>query len=157
MKLVASLAIALLLGCYASAQFIHSRDGINLPPPPVAEHNPAIDNYFGTRITDNYRWLENSKSPETRSFIDEENAYTTRYLKQNRIRNQVVDDLDPLEHTSRATIPIQRAGNYYFMKRLAGEEQSSIYIRHGCNGAPSKSQTTAPKDERIVDPAAFNL
>jgi prolyl oligopeptidase len=143
------------------SQSIHSRDGRALPPPPVAEVKPVVDNYFGTKITDDYRWLEDAKSAETRAFIDEENVYTTRYLKQNPMRNQALDDLDPLEHTSRWSIPIQRAGNYYFMKRLAGEEQSSIYVRHGWNGAPSKGKAsagalTSPKDERLTDPAAFS-
>ena len=110
---------------------------------------PVVDNYFGTKITDNYRWLEDAKSPETRAFIDEENVYTTRYLKQDPIHNQALDDLDPLEHTSRWTIPIQRAGNYYFMKRLAGEEQASIYVRHGWTGATSKGKPPAPEPSAI--------
>lgn len=145
------------LSCSISlAQNIHGRDGITLPPPPVAEPHTVVDNYFGTRVTDDYRWLEDAKSTETRDFIDEENAYTTRYLKQATIRNQIVDDLDPLEHTSRWSIPIQRAGNYYFMKRLAGEEQASIYMRRGWTGAVSKGSSSTPKDERLVDPAAFS-
>ncbi len=151
-----------LLATHSIAQAIHGRDGITLPPPPVVEAKPVIDNYFGTKITDNFRWLEDAKSPETRAFIDEENVYTTRYLKQDPIRNQTLDDLDPLEHTSRWSIPMQRAGNYYFMKRLAGEEQASIYVRHSWTGTASKGQPAAPgalslsKDERLIDPAAFS-
>jgi prolyl oligopeptidase len=160
MRRVAGLLFALFLCMQGLAQTIHSRDGIALPPPPVVESQPAVDSYFGTNVTDNFRWLENSKSPETRAFINEENAYTTRYLKQTAVRNQLLDDLDPLEHTSRWSIPIQRAGNYYFMKRLAGEEQASIYMRHGWTGATAKnSNSAAPstgKDERLVDPAAFS-
>ena len=160
MRRVAGL-LALLLTTSALAQTIHTREGITLPPPPDVESRPIADNYFGTHITDNFRWLENSKSPETREFIDQQNAYTTRYLKQARIRSQVLDDLDPLEHTSRWSIPIQRAGNYYFMKRLAGEEQASIYLRHGWTGTTPKAKSStssgsAPKDERLVDPAAFS-
>ncbi len=145
-----------LLATYSAAQSIHGRDGVTLPAPPVAEVTPVIDNDFGTKITDNYRWLEDAKSAETRAFIDEENVYTTRYLKQDPIHNQALDDLDPLEHTSRWTIPIQRAGNYYFMKRLAGEEQLSIYVRHGWTGAATKGQNATPKDERLIDPAGFS-
>jgi prolyl oligopeptidase len=155
MRRIAGL-LFVLLGSEVLAQSIHGRDGITLPPPPVVEPNPVIDNYFGTKVTDNYRWLEDAKSSETRAFIDEENVYTTRYLKQDRIHNQVQDDLDPLEHTSRWTIPIQRTGNYYFMKRLAGEEQASIYVRHGWAGAAPKAAPSAPKDERLIDPAAFS-
>jgi prolyl oligopeptidase len=144
------------------AQTIRSRDGVTLPPPPVVESRPVVDDYFGTKVTDNFRWLEDAKSPETRTFIDDENAYTTRYLKQAPIRAQIVDDLDPLEHTTRWSIPIQRAGNYYFMKRLAGEEQASIYVRRGWTvtapGAKARSggAVRAGKDERLVDPAAFS-
>ena len=148
--------IALSLASNVQAQSIHGRDGTSLPVPPAAEPNPVIDNYFGTKITDNYRWLEDAKSTDTRNFIDLQNTYTTRYLKQNRIRNQVQDDLDPLEHTSRWSTPIQRAGNYYFTKRLAGEEQASIYMRHGWTGAASKGQPSSPKDERLIDPAAIS-
>jgi len=160
MRRVAGLLFALFLSTQGLTQTIHSRDGIALPPPPVVESQPVVDSYFGTNVTDNFRWLENSKSPETRAFINEENAYTTRYLKQTPVRNQLLDDLDPLEHTSRWSIPIQRAGNYYFMKRLAGEEQASIYMRHGWTGATAKNPNSAApstgKDERLVDPAAFS-
>jgi prolyl oligopeptidase len=129
-----------------SAQEIHGREGILLPPPPAVESIPVVDDYFGTKITDNYRWLEDGKSPETRDFIAAQNAYTARYMKQARIRPQILDDLDDLEHVSRWSLPIERGGNYYFEKRLAGEEQASIYIRRGWTG----------KDERLVDPAALS-
>ena len=62
--------IALSLASNVQAQSIHGRDGASLPAPPAAEPNPVIDNYFGTKITDNYRWLEDAKSTETRNFID---------------------------------------------------------------------------------------
>jgi prolyl oligopeptidase len=127
-------------------QVIRGREGISLPPPPAAEANPVADDYFGTKIPDSYRWLEDAKSLETRKFIDAENAYTARYLKQARIRPQLVDDLGELERVSRWSLPIERAGNYYFTKRLSGEEQASIYIRRGWSG----------KDERVIDPSALS-
>jgi len=137
------LALWLVLGLGGTAQTIHGREGITLPPPPAVESIPITDNYFGTKITDNYRWLEDAKSPETRAFIDVQNAYTARYMKQARIHSQVADDLDDLERVSRWTMPQERNGAYFFQKRLAGEEQASIYVRRGWTG----------KDERLIDPA----
>jgi prolyl oligopeptidase len=130
----------------ALAQTIHGGDGITLPPPPAVEAVPVADDYFGAKIPDSYRWLEDAKSTQTRAFLDAENAYTSRYLKQARIRPQLVDDLDALEHVSRWSMPIERAGNLFFLKRLAGEEQASIYIRRGWTA----------KDERLIDPAALS-
>lgn len=147
MKRVLVVAGSILAVCTSVlAQEIHGRDGITLPPPPVAQKVPVTDDYFGTKITDDYRWLENAKSPETRAFIDAENAYTARYMHQAHMRPAVVDDLDELEHVSRWSLPVERNGNYFFLKRLAGEDQASIYMRHGWTG----------KDQRLIDPAVLS-
>src|ERR1017187_1003062 len=138
--------VALWLGGTALAQSIQGRDGIKLPPPPAVDAIEVTDNYFGTKINDKYRWLEDSKSPETRAYIDAQNTYTARYMKQARIRPQVEDDLDELERVSRWTMPMERNGVYFFQERLAGEEQASIYVRRGWAG----------KDERLIDPAKLS-
>jgi prolyl oligopeptidase len=130
----------------AAAQAIRTGDGLPLGPPPPAAVDPVTDKYFGTKITDNYRWLEDAKSSDTRDFIDAENAYTARYLKTVRIRPQAVDDLSSLEEVATWTEPMQRGDNYYFMKRLSDEGQASIYVRHGWTG----------KDERLLDPAVLS-
>jgi prolyl oligopeptidase len=140
------MACALAGALSASAQAIHGREGILLPSPPAAEAAPVEDDYFGTKILDSYRWLEDGKSSQTRAFIDAQNAYTARYLTQARIRPKIENDLDELEHVSRWSVPIERGGNYFFEKRLAGEDQASIYIRRGWTG----------KDERLIDPAALS-
>jgi prolyl oligopeptidase len=153
---IALCALAGLAGFDGMAQIIHGRGGITLPPPPAADATPVVDDYFGTKISDNYRWLEDAKSPETRAFIDAQIAYTTRYLKQARIRPQIVDGLEALEQVPKWSIPIQRAGSYFFQKRLAGEEQSSIYVRRGSTGAKAEGAKAAGKDERLIDPAVFS-
>ena len=140
------LAIWALTGLIASSQAIHGRGGITLPAPPEAQAVPVADNYFGTKIVDNYRWLEDANSPETKAFIDDENAYTARYMEQARIRPQISDDVDGLEHVSTWTVPIQRGNDLFFEKMLAGEDQPSIYVRHGW----------AEKDKRLIDPAQFS-
>jgi len=146
MRFVGGFWLALCVGVGAFAQTIHGREGITLPPPPAVEAVPVADDYFGTKIPDSYRWLEDAKSTETRAFIDAQNAYTARYLKQARIRPDVVDDLDALENVSETGAPVERANSYFFAKRLAGEQQFSIYVRHTWTG----------KDQRLIDPAVLS-
>ncbi len=146
MKFFAAAGFVLFVVSGAMGQTIRGRDGITLPTPPPIDTNPVTDNYSGTRVVDNYRWLEDAKSTATRDFIDAENAYTNRYMKQARIRQQVVDDLTDLENVSAADRPRQRGENYFFRKRLAGEQQYSIYMRIGWTG----------KDKRLVDPAQLS-
>lgn len=146
MKRLPGLGLALGCGLMAAAQTIHGRSGITLPAPPAVEANPVTDDYAGTKIVDSYRWLEDAKSPETRAFINDENAYTARYMHQARIRPSIVDALSGLEQVSRWSLPIERNGNYFFLRRIGGEDQSSIYVRHGWTG----------KDERLIDPAQLS-
>ncbi|MGA3333317.1 MAG: prolyl oligopeptidase family serine peptidase [Terracidiphilus sp.] len=130
----------------AAGQAIHGRGGITLPPPPEAQVVPVTDDYFGTKIVDNYRWLEDADSPATKAFIDAENAYTARYMEQARIRPEISDELSALEQVTTWTVPIQRGNDLFFTKLLAGEDQPSIYVRHGWTG----------KDKRLIDPAQFS-
>ena len=146
MKFLAGAGILACLTPFVFGQSIHGRDGITIPTPPPVEAVPVTDNYSGTHVVDNYRWLEDGKSTQTRAFIDAENAYTNRYMKQVRIRSQAVDDLTDLENVSAAAPPLLRGENYFFRKRLAGEQQFSIYVRTGWTG----------KDKRLIDPAKLS-
>ena len=116
-------------------------NGIILPPPPATEAKPVTENIHGTTLTDPYRWLEDTNSPATRSWIDEQMKYTDQYLSQVKNRPEIVSELTKLERVEIYTIPIDRGGIYFFKKRLADENQGSIYMRRGLH---------AP-DDRLVD------
>ena len=116
-------------------------NGIVLPPPPATEAQPVTENIHGTTITDPYRWLEDAKSPATRAWIAEQMKYTEGYLSQVKIRPEIAGELAKLERVETYSIPAERGGNYFFKKRLADENQGSLYLRHGLRGA----------DERLVD------
>ena len=116
-------------------------NGITLPPPPPTEARPVTENIHGTTLIDPYRWLEDAKSPETRAWIAEQMKYTEQYLSQVKIRPQIAEELARLERVETYTIPTERGGMYFFKKRLAVENQGSIYARRGLHG----------QDERLVD------
>lgn len=149
MRIFSSLIVmplGLLAIATASSQSIRGRSGIALPPPPEVQATPVTDDYFGTKIIDNYRWLEDEKSEATQAYIDAENGYTDRYLKQDRIYSQIPDQLGALMDVTVTSYPVERNGNFFFMRRLAGEQQYSIYYRHGWTG----------KDVRLLDPAVIS-
>ena len=120
---------------------IRGDNGVTLPPPPVAAVHVVTDDYDGTKIDDPYRWLEDAKSPATRAWIDAENAYTQQYLSQIQNRPAIVEQLTALERVDVYGLPVLRAGKYFFRKRLADENQASIYMRDGWKG----------QDERLID------
>jgi prolyl oligopeptidase len=139
--IVASAALCLASTALAQQAAVHGRNGITLPPPPVATVKPVVDDYFGTKITDNYRWLEDAKSPETRAWINAENSYTRQYLSQIKMLPDIRDGLTALERVDEYSMPTLGGGKYFFEKRLADENQASIYMRDGWKG----------QDQRLID------
>ena len=123
------------------ARTIHGGNGVALPAPPETAVHPVTDDYNGTKITDDYRWLEDAKSPETRAWIDAENKYTQEYLAQIKMRPEIVKQMTALERVDEYTIPSLHGKKYFFEKRLADENQASIYVRDGWTGT----------DERLID------
>ena len=124
-----------------SEKTIEGRNGISLPAPPPTATETVTDNLHGTEIADPYRWLEDAKSPQTRGWIASQMKYTESYLSQVKIRPQIVDDLTKLQRVDVYSVPAEYGGKFFFEKRLADENQSSIYMRDGWTGA----------DIRLVD------
>ncbi len=120
---------------------VRGGNGVVLPDSPETAKHPVTETLQGDTITDDYRWLEQQRDPGTRSWIDEQNAYTHSYLEQVTIRPEIQAELAKLERVESYSMPTKRGGLYFFKKRLANENQGSIYIRHGVTGA----------DERLVD------
>ena len=49
---------------------------------PVTAKGETVDVYFGTKVNDPYRWLEDDKSAETAAWVKEQNKVTYDYLAQ---------------------------------------------------------------------------
>ena len=109
--------------------------------PPKAAAKPVEEILHGTKIIDNYRWLEDSKSPETQKWVEEEMAYTRSVLDPLPGREQIHKRLTELLSIGSITPP-QLAGKYYFYTRREGmQNQPVLYVREGVEG----------KDRVLVD------
>ena len=120
---------------------VRGGNGVVLPDPPGSAKHLVTETLHGDTVMDNYRWLEQQHDSATRSWIDEQNAYTASYLQQVTIRPQIQAELTKLERVETYSFPVKRGDRYFFRKRLADENQASIYLRHGSTGS----------DERLVD------
>ena len=59
-------------GAMFGQQAIHTGDGMHDAGAATRWRRSRLSTTIpGTKLTDNYRWLEDAKSPETRAFIDE--------------------------------------------------------------------------------------
>jgi prolyl oligopeptidase len=61
--------------------------------PPVAPVRNVVDDYFGTTVTDPYRWMEDLKNPELQSWMKAQNEYTRSILDSIPGRQQLLDSM----------------------------------------------------------------
>lgn len=50
------------------------------PDYPPTERRPVTDEYYGRKVVDDYRWLDNLKDPEVRKWNDAQNAFSRAYF-----------------------------------------------------------------------------
>jgi len=58
---------------------------ISQPPKivyPLAQKQSITDDYFGTLVTDPYRWMENDTSAQTKEWVKQENDLSKKYLSK---------------------------------------------------------------------------
>src|SRR5215469_834699 len=63
------------------------------PPAPVRE---ATDDYFGTKVSDPYRWMEDSKNPETIAWMKAQADFTRDYLDHLPMRRELLERINNL-------------------------------------------------------------
>jgi len=114
--------------------------------PPPARIDSAKDNYGAMVVADPYRWLEDQNSPETRAWIGAEQKCTEAVLANFPGRAELVSRLTALEHIDTFQSPFERAGRYFFEKRLANQELAAIYLRRSKDAA----------DELLIDPLPWS-
>ena len=118
---------------------IHGDNGVVLGLPPAVAIKPVTESVGGHEITDNYRWLEDQKSPDTRAYIQAEQQYTDTYFAQIKtLRDRLVARLTEMQRVDSVSEPTERHGRIFYAKRLAAENQGSIYFRDGLEGSEIK-------------------
>jgi prolyl oligopeptidase len=106
-----------------------------LAPPPVkypqTRKSDHIDDYFGTRIPDPYRWLEELDSPETKQWVTAENEVTFGYLNQIPFRDKIRERLTKIWNFERYGVPEQVGDALVYSKNDGLQNQAVVYIQRG--------------------------
>jgi prolyl oligopeptidase len=113
---------------------------------PVTEKKPVIDDYFGTKVEDPYRWLEDDNSADTKAWVKEENKVTQSYLATIPFRNKIKEKLEQLWNYPKYTAPYKKGDYYYFNKNNGLQNQPVLYC--------VKNLTDEP--EVFLDPNTFS-
>ncbi|HTU99540.1 MAG TPA: prolyl oligopeptidase family serine peptidase [Luteitalea sp.] len=101
-----------------------------------------VDDYFGTKVADPYRWLEDDNAADTKAWVEAENAVTFGYLDKIPARAAIRQRLTTLWNYERYGLPRKR-GDFYVFTRNDGLQNQAVYYR-------AKSLDAAP--DVLLDP-----
>ena len=112
---------------------------------PETKKTATVDTYFGTEVSDPYRWLEDDKSEETAAWVKEENKVTFDYLSKIPFRNKIKERMEKLWNYEKISAPFKEGDYTYFYKNNGLQNQSVLY-RTDKSG----------KEELFLDPNTFS-
>jgi prolyl oligopeptidase len=136
---VVGLAVAVLLAVFAAGD----------DRPPVAPVRPVVDDYFGVKVTDNYRYFENFTDPEVQAWVKGQAEYASRVLRAIPGRDRLLARIKELDEGAPYHVSVVHRwpdGAMHYMKQLASEDVAKLYYRDGKEGAAERL---------LVDPERF--
>lgn len=119
------------LACCLSATF--SALALEYPATPRGD---TVDNYFGQRVADPYRWLEDVDAPETLAWVQAQNELSLPFLAALPEREHFKTRLTELWDFERYGLPEKRAGKLLFQKNDGLQNQPVLYIQESAKAAP---------------------
>ena len=119
----------LLVASFSTGQMVVNSKQLKPPETPVHE---VTDTYFGTKIADSYRWLEDLRSPEVISWMNMQNDYTRAVLDRVSNRDRLRSRIAQLDDAGVRVNGLQSYhGRWFYLKGAPGDDNRKLYARDG--------------------------
>ncbi len=125
-KYVFLLMISVWLSACSYQESTDHTSSLVYPETRKSEHE---DDYFGHKVPDPYRWLEDDTSEETATWVKAENEVTFGYLNNITFRDKVKARLEELMNYERVSAPFIEGEYEYFYKNDGLQDHSVLYRR----------------------------
>lgn len=105
-------------------------------PPPRAAVRDVTETYFGQKVVDPYRWMEDPKSPEFADWLKAQNAYTRAVLARIPGRDALAARIKALDDAGPTVSSVQWAdGRYFYFKTDPGSDNRRLFVKDRLDGA----------------------
>ena len=94
---------------------------------PAAPKDNTVDEYFGVKVADPFRPLENDTSAATAAWVEAENKVTNAYLAQIPQRNKYLKRLKQVANYEKVYTPFEKNGKWYVYKNNGLQNQAVLY------------------------------
>lgn len=103
---------------------------------PVAPQADVVDDYFGIKVDDRYRPLEDDTAAVTTEWVEAQRKVTEDYLSQIPFRESLRKRLTELNDYVKPGMPFKRNGMYYFYGNNGLQNQSVLYRSENLEDEP---------------------
>ena len=86
-----------------------------------------FDDYFGTKVNDSYRWLEDDRAEDTKDWVNREVTFTKDYLAKIPFREEIRAQLKEIWNYEKIGAPFKEGNFTYFYKNDGLQAQSVLY------------------------------
>jgi prolyl oligopeptidase len=105
---------------------------------PKAKKVDQVDDYHGSKVNDPYRWMEDTMSTDTQSWIEAQNALTQSYLDSIPEREKIKERLTEIWNYERISAPSKVTDGFYIYSRNDGLQNQSVLYRASSIDDPGK-------------------
>jgi prolyl oligopeptidase len=96
---------------------------------PKSKTGGTTDDYFGTKVADPYRWLEELDAPDVAQWVAAQNAATFKYLEKLPAREPLRARITELWNYARVSAPSFRGGRWFYSRNTGLQRQAVVYTR----------------------------
>ncbi len=140
------LAALLLTACGGSQNPNGNSTVEKITYPDTRKDSSVVEDHFGTRVADPYRWLENDTSTETADWVKRQKTVTDAYLAKIPFRDAIAKRYQELYDFPKLGSPYRVGGLFFIATNSGLQNQFVINVRKGLDG----------KDEVFLDPNAVD-
>src|SRR5262245_26072792 len=133
MQKMRTLLLPSVLTLAAPAAFAEARR----PAYPTTPRGDVTDDYFGVKVSDPYRWMEDLDSKTVADWIAAQNAVTSRYLESFPIREKIKARITQLWDYPKTGTPFIEAGRLFYRRNSGLQKQSPLYTRTSWMAPPT--------------------
>ncbi|HKG69996.1 MAG TPA: prolyl oligopeptidase family serine peptidase [Segetibacter sp.] len=120
---------------FVSMTVMAQKPGAFTSPYPATKTTEQTDDFFGTKVPDPYRWLENDMAEDTKDWVQRQNQLTNAYLLKIPYRDAIRNRLTELWDYEKYSAPFKEGEYTYFYKNNGLQNQAVLY-RQNNGGQP---------------------
>ena len=118
---------------------------------PISKKVDFVETIHGYEIEDQYRWLEDFTSEESKIWVDEQNKFTQNFIGKNKYKKSIAKNLNSTWDTESISIPYKVKDKTFYYFNDGTWQQSKLMIKDcdECNARVLLDPNTLSDDGTI--------